>query len=81
MIRRPEESSEEFVERREKYLFPLVQVTSMVVFIQVKLEDCAKALQDQYGLEWKEEWDNVFNSLQKIQLKIEIFHKETTDQE
>jgi len=81
MERNPDESFEEFLERREKYFFPLIQVTSMVVFIQVKLEDCAKALQNEYGLEWNEEWDHVFNSLQKIQLKIENFHKEITDQE
>lgn len=77
METRPEDSSEELL-RREQYLFPLIQVTSMVVVIQVRLEGCARALQEQYGLEWKEEWGEVFASLKNIQLKIEKFHKEIT---
>ena len=80
MERRPEDRSEELL-RREQYLFPLIQVTSMVVLIQVRIEDCAKALQEQYGLEWKDEWGEVFDSLKSIQLKLEAFHKEISDRE
>lgn len=80
MERLPEDSSEELL-RREQYLFPLIQVTSMVVVIQVRLEDCAKALLEKYGLEWKEEWGEVLNSLKHIQLKLDAFHAHIMNQE
>jgi hypothetical protein len=76
MKRLPEEATEEFSKRRDKYFFPLIQVTSMVVACQVQLENCDKALQDQYGHNWKEEWGQVFDSLKNIQLKLETFHNQ-----
>lgn len=81
MKRLPGETAEEFSQRRDKYLFPLIQVTSMIVLCQVKLEDCDKALQDEYILHWKDAWGEVFDSLKNIQLKIETFHKETMELE
>ena len=76
MKRLPGETVESFSKRKDNYLFPLIQVTSMVVACHVQLESCDKALQNRYGLEWKKEWNAVFDSLQNIQHKLEIFHKE-----
>lgn len=79
MKRLPGETAESFSKRKDNYIFPLIQVTSMVVACQVQLENCDKALQDQYGLDWKEEWGDVFDSLKKIQLKLEAFHTDITN--
>jgi len=81
MERLPGETAESFSKRKDNYLFPLIQVTSMVVACQVQLENCDKALQDRYGLGWKKEWNEVFDSLKNIQLKLEAFHKEISDKE
>jgi len=70
------ETTEELLKRKDKNLFPLIQVASMVTLCQVQLEDCEKALQNEYGLDWKEAWEDVFNTLKHIQHKLDTFHTE-----
>jgi hypothetical protein len=81
MKRLPEETDEEFSQRKDKYLFPLIQVSVMVAACHVQLENCDKALHDKYGLDWGEAWGEVFNSLKHILLKLDTAHEEVMELE